>query len=93
MVTPDELRALVGALPSPNDEIILRASHYLARDDREGIETAHNLVKDVINNMVVAKQDIPFELFGIEVLLYEQRIDAYGAIGRPADMTAPYWRP
>lgn len=93
MVTPDDLRTTAGSLAAPNNEILIRAAFYLSFDSREGLETAHNLVTDTVCNLVVAGLHVPPELLLFEDDLYNRRISAYGAIGRPAgDLTAPYWR-
>lgn len=98
MVTSAELAALAPTLAPPNDEILARAASYLhtfeaGLDQRYSLETAHNLVTDVVTNLVLQNQAPSDVLILYEEVLYAARIEFYGAVGRPADMTAPYWRP
>lgn len=90
MATPEELRALAPSIQPPNDEIVLRAAKYLAQGTREGLEIAHNLVTDAHNNLVAAGAYVPGLLVGYEMDLRQDRIENYGAVGRPHDMAAPY---
>lgn len=92
MATPDELRAIAPTLPVPNDEIIMRAAKYLDRGDRAGLEIASNLVDDALTNLKVRDAYVPGLLVGYSIDLRQDRIETYGAVGRPADMDAPYWR-
>jgi len=92
MATPAELRAIADTLPTPNDEIVRRAAYYLELGTRNGLETAHNLVTDAHNNLVMAKVYVPGMLVAYEIDLRQDRIENHGAVGRPADMDAPYWR-
>lgn len=92
MATPEELEAIAGDFAAPNDEIVRRAAKYLRLGGRAGLETAHNMVVDALNNVwpyVTASQML---LAGYAIDLRQDRIEIFGAVGRPADMTAPYWK-
>lgn len=101
MVTSAELKTLALTLAPPNDELLSRAAHYLATfegtanesERRSALETAHNLVNDVTMNFVLLGQVPSADLLLYEDVLAQARIDTYGSIGRPVDMTPPYWRP
>lgn len=92
MATPEELSALAPVLPEPYDEIVLRAAKYLAQGTRDGLETAHNLLTDAHNNLRANHLPVPVLLMGYEMDLRQDRIEGYGAVGRPADMLSPYWK-
>ncbi len=100
MVTSVDLMVLAASLPPPNDEIMQRAAHNLALYEnstnesqrRDALETAHNLVTDVAMNLVLMGDPPSVDLLLYEDVLAQARINVYGAIGRPADMMAPYWK-
>jgi hypothetical protein len=92
MATPDELIALAPTLPYHNDGILRGPAKYLARGDRLGLETAHNLVTDAHNNLRARGAAVPALLVAYEMDLRQDRIEGYGSVGRQPDMTAPYWR-
>lgn len=85
--TPEQLEAVAESLAGWDEGMLLRAAAHLREDTRLGLETAHNLVTDVIINMVFASRPVPEELPLYDRGLMEQRIALYGAVGRPADMT------
>jgi len=93
MATPEELESLAGTLSAPNDEIVRRAARFLRQGGREGLETAHNMLDDALTNMRTAYLSQGLILLaGYAMDLRQDRIETYGAVGRPANMTAPYWK-
>ena len=92
MATPEELDALADTLSAPNDEIVRRAAKYLRLGGREGLETAHNLLSDAHNNLVMARLSLPSLLVGYEMDLRQDRIEIYGSVGRDTTLTPPFWK-
>lgn len=94
MLSDAEWLALAGSLDPVNGEIVSRAWFYYSGypEPRDGLETAHNLITDSIRNLVVMKAAVPTDLLQLEEDLYNQRIMSYGAVGRPATLTPPYWK-
>lgn len=95
MATPEELDSLAGDLSAPNDEIVRRAATYLRRGGREGLETAHNLVTDALNNLRVEHSGLSAPMIllaGYMMDLRQDRIEHYGSVGRDPLLTPPYWK-
>lgn len=93
IVTASELEALAAEVPAPNDDILFRAGTYLRRGrERNNVETAHNLVVDVAGNLALNELPVPELLMTYEHDLRDERVRAYGSVGRPHDFTPPAWR-
>lgn len=93
IVTASDLEALSQDVPFPNNDILFRAGSYLRRGrDRNNLETAHNLVVDVKGNLALNSLPVPDLLVSFEEDLRTERLRTCGAIGRPTDMTPPYWK-
>lgn len=96
MAEPDDLQALVAYLPPPNDEILSRAAVYLDRyreqGDRYALETASNLVTDVVGNLRCNRLAVPELLHRYDHELRSERVAEFASVGRQPDMTPPYWK-
>lgn len=92
MVTPEDLEALSPLLVDPDNTIVINAANWLRHEDRYGLETAHNLLTDVVANCQMNLRTVPEDVLRCENELRAQRIAAYGAVGRPFEETPPYFK-
>lgn len=94
MVSADDLLVLASQIPDEtNKRIVQHAAVLLERRDRNDLEEAHNVICDVRTNLSLLGVVEPQSLGILEALLRQERIDNYGAVGRPIDLNnAPYRR-
>ena len=85
--TPEQLETVAQTLAGWDEGRLGRAAAHLREGTRLGLETAHNLVTDVLTSMALSGVAPPVVLPLYNRGLMEQRIATYGAVGRPANMS------